>query len=385
MTEKTSTKKGPRRAPAFARPDSRPVRDGTKRPSRADFENSDADLASSNEPSNFKFERADWTSFRTVEGLQQKAGVPAEKLRRLVLKELADNALDTGAAVRVGELKNGGYFVEDEGSGIDGPSDQIARYFSIGRPLVSTKLLRMPTRGALGNGLRVVAGAVLVSDGWLIVTTMGQRITLTPERDGTTTVAAVKQVKLTPGTRIEIGFGAAIPEDGLALHWANVAIQMRGGSPYAGRSSPFWYDVPHFHELLSASGARPVRDLIANLDGCSGAKAGEIVAAARLGRTSCADVTRSQAEKLLLAARASAKPVSADRLPPLGPDQLPLHAYAKIAGTKEFGATDPKAEIPFVIEAWARPRDAGNGTVLLAACINRTAATSARSSSLAAV
>ena len=44
-----------------------------------------------------KFERADWTSFRTVEGLQQKAGVAASKLRRLVLKELTDNALDTGA------------------------------------------------------------------------------------------------------------------------------------------------------------------------------------------------------------------------------------------------------------------------------------------------
>ena len=42
---------------------------------------------------NLKFERQDWTLFRTVEGLQQKAGVPAKLLRRLVLKELADNAL----------------------------------------------------------------------------------------------------------------------------------------------------------------------------------------------------------------------------------------------------------------------------------------------------
>ena len=49
---------------------------------------------------NLKFERQDWTLFRTVEGLQQKAGVPAKLLRRLVLKELADNALDTGCDVR---------------------------------------------------------------------------------------------------------------------------------------------------------------------------------------------------------------------------------------------------------------------------------------------
>jgi hypothetical protein len=106
-----------------------------------------------------KFERADWTSFRTIEGLQQKAGVAAGKLRRLVLKELADNALDTETEVRVGELPDGGYFIEDEGSGIDGTPEGVAHLFSIARPMISTKLLRLPTRGALGNGLRVVAGA----------------------------------------------------------------------------------------------------------------------------------------------------------------------------------------------------------------------------------
>ena len=92
--------------------------------------------------------------------------MPKSKLRRLVLKELADNGLDTGAEVKVGELPNGkGYFVEDDGPGIDGTPEQIARLFSINRPMVSTKLLRLPTRGALGNGLRVVAGAVLASGG----------------------------------------------------------------------------------------------------------------------------------------------------------------------------------------------------------------------------
>jgi hypothetical protein len=48
------------------------------------------------------FERADWTLFRTIEGLQQKAGVPTHRLRRLVLKELGDNAFDSGVVVRYG-------------------------------------------------------------------------------------------------------------------------------------------------------------------------------------------------------------------------------------------------------------------------------------------
>ena len=334
-----------------------------------EFQNSNAALASSSGLSDLKFERADWTSFRTVEGLQQKSGVAADKLRRLVLKELADNALDTGTAVFVGELKNGGYFVEDRGPGIDGTSDQIARLFSIGRPMISTKLLRLPTRGALGNGLRVVAGAVLASDGSLVVTTMGQRITLQPERDGTTTVKAVKQVKSTPGTRIEIGFGPVIPEDDDALQWARRAIMMQIGQTYTGKTSPFWYDVPQFHELLSASGDRPVRDLVANLDGCTGARAGEIVAAAGLARMLCSDITNAQTAKLLDVARDYAKPVNARRLGAVGPEMFSDHAYARANGIVSFGTAN-QAEIPFVVEAWARP--SRDDDMHLAVCVNRT-------------
>ncbi len=129
-----------------------------------DFQKLGADLATTAHQ-NLKFEREDWTLFRTVEGLQQKAGVPKPLLVRLVLKEIADNGLDNCAKVRVGRLEDGSYFVDDDGSGID--PDEVASLFSIARPLVSTKLLRLPTRGALGNGLRVVAGAVLASQGKL--------------------------------------------------------------------------------------------------------------------------------------------------------------------------------------------------------------------------
>src|SRR5258708_26138347 len=110
------------------------------------------------------FEREDWSLFRTLDGLQQRAGVSKNELSGLVLKELADNGLDNGAKVTVESLPyEGGYVVEDDGTGIDGAPEDIARLFSISRPMVSSKLLRLPTRGALGNGLRVVAGAVLAS------------------------------------------------------------------------------------------------------------------------------------------------------------------------------------------------------------------------------
>jgi hypothetical protein len=112
-----------------------------------DFQNPTADLASLPAAPNLKFEREDWTSFRTIEGLMQKAGVAKSKLPRLVLKELADNALDTGAKVKIGrlpEMEDAGYFVEDAGPNIDGTPEDIARLFSIHRPMISSKYLRLP-------------------------------------------------------------------------------------------------------------------------------------------------------------------------------------------------------------------------------------------------
>jgi len=153
-------------------------------------------------------ERPDWTLFRSIEGLCQKAGVPNRSLRRLVMKEIADNGLDAGADVRFGMVDADSpdlLFVEDDGPGLDGAPEEIASLFSISRPLRSSKLLRLPQRGALGNGLRVVAGAVLASQGSLAVETRNQRIVLRPETDGSTTVVAVTAIDIpsAPASRLD--------------------------------------------------------------------------------------------------------------------------------------------------------------------------------------
>jgi hypothetical protein len=338
--------------------------------------------ATKNEPTLKMFEREDWTLFRTVEGLQQKAGVPANRLRPLVLKEVGDNALDTGAAVRFGQ--NGSldrFYVEDDGPGLDGTPEQIAELFSIRRPLRSSKLLRCPQRGQLGNGLRVVAGAVLASGGSLAAVTRGRRITLRPEPNGSTSVVKVAQAKSSAGTRIEIGFGAALPIDPDPFVWVRAAESVAGaGDHYQGRSSPFWYDAAQFHELMLAFGAQPVRSLIAELDGCTGGKAGEIVGVARLGRLRCEDVNRRQATKLLEIARAHVRPVTPERLGHVGRGAFPDYQYAVKSDTTELGSTRPQAVIPYVVEAWARstsgrvkkPTDDVDVSVL----INRTPITS---------
>jgi hypothetical protein len=82
------------------------------------------------------------------------------------MKEVADNALDASTRMTWGFVPDSEdlYFVEDNGPGLDGTPEEIASLFSIRRPMRSSKLLRLPQRGALGNGLRVVAGAALASE-----------------------------------------------------------------------------------------------------------------------------------------------------------------------------------------------------------------------------
>jgi hypothetical protein len=123
------------------------------------------------------------------------------------------------------------------------------------------------------------------------------------------------------------------------------------GEAYGGRSSPFWYDAAAFHELLLAAGAQPVRSLVAQLDGCTGAKAGEIVGAAGLERVHCQDVSREEATRLLEVARQEARPVN-PRLARIGKDLFAC-SYATRNGTAMMGSTEPQAEIPYVVEAWA--------------------------------
>lgn len=315
--------------------------------------------------SEFKLERPDWVMFRSVGTLSQKAGVAAHKLRPLVIKELVDNALDAGANVRLDQVGDK-YVITDDGPGIDGTPQEIGRMFSIGRGMVSSKLWRLPKRGALGNGLRVVAGAVLSSSGTLTVTTKNQEHRLTPMDDGTTAVRSAP-VDFPTGTKIEIEMGADIPVSGDDLGWGRQAIAMAVGEQYAGKPSPFWYDGDHFFELLQAAGKMLVREFVGALDGCSGAKAGQI--AAEFKGRECTSLDRQEATALLLAARSNAKPVSANRLGSVGfVEGWPPHRAIR-TGTVTIGHGVPLAEVPYVIEAWAEHSE---GDSSIECFINRT-------------
>jgi len=321
------------------------------------------------------FEREDWTFFRNVQTIGQKAGVPRERIAQMVAKELVDNALDAGGACRFRSLEDGRFYVHDDGPGLPGTDDEIAALFSVARPLASSKLLRLPTRGALGNGLRVVAGAVLASGGQLVVKTRGRALRLVPrDSDGGTDVARLREWR-GKGTRVEVKLGQALAVNEHVFKWAERAVLLSGGGVfYKGRTSPWWYDSDSFYELVQAAGKRTVRDLVQDFDGCSGRKAGH--AAKGFQNRHCDSLTREETEALLKTLRTHSKEVRPSRLGFVGPEVPGLEgsAYAKTTGTFKSKAARGclHATIPFVVEAWAE--EAPDSLVLLH--VNRTPITS---------
>src|SRR5262249_28002552 len=149
----------------------------------------------------------------------------------------------------------------------------------------------------------------------------------------------------------------------------------KGGPVYAGRSSPRWYDSDSFFELCRAAGGRSARDLVSELEGCSGAKAGKI--AAPFINRGADSLTREEAERLLRDAQESSKEVHPRRLGYVNsPYPLNTFARAKIDGmffVKPARGT-LQAELPCTIEAWAEPVEATDKPYFLAH-VNRTPVT----------
>lgn len=307
------------------------------------------------------FQRTDWTLFRSLDTLGQRAGVPRDRLGAIVAKELADNALDVGSdVVRVGQDDAFSCWVEDDGQGIPGTDEQITVLFSISRPLTSSKLLRLPTRGALGNGLRVVVGAVLATGGSLSVRTGGRLLVLAPSfHDGRTAVAS-STPSPEPGTRIEVRLGSAAGVR-IDLSLASLAVAMRGQKQYRGKTSVHWYSLTAFRELVSAAPAElSLRKLLHKFDTPRQALAQLSDEASTL--MGC--LSDQAVEHVYRTLRRLAKAPRPSVLGVVG-ETGPYRAYAK----EQALVTCGDADLPCVIEVWAEQTEVYGDVRML---VNRT-------------
>jgi DNA topoisomerase 6 subunit A-like protein len=306
------------------------------------------------------WERADWRLFLNPRTLPQKAGCQPGDVGRATAKELTDNACDNGAGVTVEAISNG-YIIRDRGPGIDPKA--VPRLFAVNRDLVSSKLPRTPLRGMLGNGLRVVMGAVAASDGTIIVETRGHRLSLSVDPDtGKTIVTEDKEIPRAPGTNVHIMFGSAIPLRGTELATARKIIAVAGtGKPSVKTSSPYWYGANDIYDLCRfvSQPSATVGDIAANL--------GFELDDPRLAQS----ITKHDAGAILERLRAAVAEPSPDCLGCLGPEAFPTPGYARKDGKVSAGGI----RIPYVIEAWAectRVTERNKGTATVELYINRT-------------
>lgn len=236
-----------------------------------------------------EFTKQEWISFRSMDTLTQKSGVSKNDIPKLVAKELVDNALDISDNVDI-ECDANTFRVWNDGDGI--PENKIAELFSINRPLVSSKLIKLPTRGALGNGLRVVVGAVIAAGGKLFIYTNGHKYEIEPQADGTSVAKNVGEFQQS-GTMIEISLGQYEIND----VWARDAIFYSRGEKYKGKTSGYWYNSESFYEIAQAYDGR-VYDLITVFDGCTGTKVGKVAKSFEKNRKT-KDLTFEETQYLL--------------------------------------------------------------------------------------
>jgi hypothetical protein len=306
------------------------------------------------------FTRTDWQLFLEPRTLPQKAGCQPGDLRALVLRELVDNALDAGADVDI-RLTNSGWVIRDDGPGID--PELVPELFSVNRDLVSSKQLRLPTRGMVGNGLRVVMGAVAAFEGTMEVVTHGHRLALEVDRATGRTIATPttsgRPELLRRGVTVYISLGDDSERDGsLARETARIG---RFGSGYKGKTSPYWYSPRDLRNLIAQA---PSDTTVADVTSWFGIAGQDERTAQELDLPAVSD--------LLDELRRFSTQVPPLRLGEVGEDAYEGTHYHRVVGhTRSTSAI----EFPYVIEAWAKCRRAeqrGSGSVAIQLLLNKT-------------
>jgi hypothetical protein len=308
--------------------------------------------------------RAHWHAYTSPSTISQETGVPISDMLRSVAKELTDNALDWcdkhGCPGEVTVAMEGTHtiIVTNAGPPWDAEPEKLAQIFSLARGSISSKLWRLPTRGAMGLGALQITGSVASGDGAITISSCNRRTVLRPRtEDGYTKILEVTEIDYPAGTQIRIEVDPAYPADPCALAWAQTAIQLARSSkePYLGAPSVHWFDADSFWSLLHAvnSGTR-LHDFLERFDGCSTRKIKQQLTEGFNKRSLCSALNRQDACELLILLKKNIAPINAGQLSSLGQKAWPgCEGYAIVRDYFEHGVRPPPATIPFVVECWA--------------------------------
>ena len=266
----------------------------------------------------------------TPEGLSEKAGVPKGHFRKMIIKELIDNACDVGGGHLI-FIHNNALEFHDDGPGI--PLGAL----SIKRPLVSSKHWRLGERGALGNGLRAVMGALYCLNGYLVVHAQGKATKVLIGDDGET--AYIDQ-GATLDNKVQVycqGIGNTAGLSSLKL-----TEQMAGPVVKSTRAIPEWFDNEAILDIQRSAEGFTVAQIVEQFrTGFEPDNPEEFF-------------TKVNAVELL----SLMQKYTLERTPKVrevGPSLMPRWEYALLRGERE--------NIPYVVEAWVTARAKGQGDV----------------------
>jgi hypothetical protein len=210
----------------------------------------------------------------------------------------------------------------------------------------------------LGNGLRVVTGAVVATQGTILVSTRGRTLRLIHDHDTGDTLAENLGTWDQDGTQIEVTFGRRFSIDEAVLTWANMAILLAGRESYTAKTSPLWYSPGAFYELLQAARGKTLRELVAAFEGYAEPKAGRLVQSQRYNEKLCRELSIEQASALLRVLKLGiVNPVPTTKLGAVGPI-AGFANHARCEGTVSVGSPGyDEIDIPVIVEAWTRESD----------------------------
>jgi hypothetical protein len=287
------------------------------------------------------YEVSDWRQFTDRNTLPMQAGASWEDLPALVLKEIADNACDESSEVEIA-LTAAGWRISDRGLGID--PDEVPRLFSVNRPMLSRKRTRLPRRGMLGQGLRVVAGYIGLVAGTITIASRGVVQVLRIDTiSGETALDSCTQCTDDGWTRVTVSLHDEDIADPArrAIDFAQRSARSPG---YSGPSSPWWYGPDDLRFLCrTAPKDATVADVIRDL--------GLTVPRSIEGAALAGTVTADDAAAILTGLRERNPEPASQRLGWIGRDDFDdFPGYAIEHGIAEFSSG---ARVPFVVEAYA--------------------------------
>jgi hypothetical protein len=216
------------------------------------------------------FERDDWRLLIEARSWAQKAGCQPGQVGRVIIKELVENALDSGAAYVSLTGNSWQCIIEDDGPSI--AAADVTRLFVVNRPLRSSKLKRLPTRGMLGHGLRVVMGAVAAYSGKISVASRGQEFDLDVNVATGATAILSERAAVISGTRVTVHFHIPIfnSEDFDKGNKTIAIASSTSGVTYTDLSKPDWYSISDLVKLFAAAPKKAlVSDVLDDVFGLS--------------------------------------------------------------------------------------------------------------------